>query len=81
MASKLTNVQRNSKTYWSLLNRFFKKKQRITSNFPLLFHKDKFVTDFNEKAELFIGFFAKQCSIINKNSKLPSELHYLTDNP
>ena len=25
-------------------------------------------------------FFAKQCSLIDNNSKLPSQLHYLTDN-
>ena len=29
MASKLTNVQRNSKTYWSLLNRFLNNKKHL----------------------------------------------------
>ena len=28
----------------------------------LLFHENKFVTDFKEKAKLFSAFFAKQCS-------------------
>ena len=57
MASKLANVQRNSKTYWSLLNRFLNNK-----NIPLippLFYENKFVTDFKEKAELFNSVFAK----------------------
>ena len=34
MASKLTNVQRNAKTYWSLLNRFLNNKN--TSNFTIV---------------------------------------------
>ena len=33
VASKLTNVQRNSKTYWSLLNRFLSNKE-----IPLIHH-------------------------------------------
>ena len=58
MASKLTNVQRNSKTYWSLLNRFLNNKK--IPLIPTLFHENKFVTDFKEKAELFNSFFAKK---------------------
>ena len=38
------------------------------------------MTDFKEKAKLFHVFFAKQCSLIKNSSKLPSHLHYLTDN-
>ena len=78
MASKLTNVQRNSKTYCSLLNRFLNNKK--IPLIPSLFHENKFVTDFKEKAELFNSFFAKQFSLIKNSSKLPSHLHYLTDN-
>ena len=73
--SKLTNVQR---TYWCLLNSFLNNNKR-----PLispLFHKNKVVTDFKEKAKLFNAFFAKQCSLIKNSSKLPWHLHYLTDN-
>ena len=78
VASKLTNVQRNSKTYWSLLNRFLNNKK--IPLIPPLFHENKFVTNFKEKAEIFDALFAKQCSLIKKSSKLPSHLHYLTDN-
>ena len=38
------------------------------------------MTDFKEKAKLFNAFFVKQCSLIKNRSKLPSHLHYLTDN-
>ena len=34
------------------------------------FNQDKYVTDFQKKAELFNSFFAKQCSIIQNCSKL-----------
>ena len=78
VASKLTNVQRNSKTYWSLLNRFLSNKE--IPLIPSLFHENKFVIDFKEKAERFKSFFAKQCSFIKNSSELPSHLHYLTDN-
>ena len=78
MASKLTNAQINSKTYWSLLNRFLNNKK--IPLIPPLFHENKFLTDFKEKAELFNAFFAKQCSLIENSSKLPSHLYYLTDN-
>ena len=78
IASKLTNVQRNPKTYWSLSNRFLNNKK--IPLIPPLFHENKFVTDFKEKAELFNSFFAKQCSLIKNSSKLPLHLHYLTDN-
>ena len=60
----MTNVQRNSKTCWSLLNRFLKNK-RIPL-IPPFFHENKFVTDFKEKVELFNTFFAKQCFLIKK---------------
>ena len=36
--------------------------------------------DFKEKAELFNVSSPKKCSLIKSSSKLPSHLHYLTDN-
>ena len=32
---------------------------------PPIFHENRFVTNFKEKAELFNSFFSKQCSIIS----------------
>ena len=78
ISRKLTNVQKNSKIYWSLLNRFLDNKK--IPLIPPLFYENKFVTDFKEKEELFNVIFAKQCSLINKSSKLFWHLHYLTDN-
>ena len=44
-----------------------------------MFHENRFVTDFKQKAELFNSFFAKQCSIIDNGSEIPSYLNPKTD--
>ena len=72
LSTKLVRQKSNLKTYWSVLKRFFKNKK--TPCIPSLFHENKFVTDFREKVEFFNSFFAKQCSLINNGSSLPSEL-------
>ena len=45
-----------------------------------MFHENKFVMDFKEKAELFNFHFAALCSLISNSSKLPSHIRYLTNN-
>ena len=46
---------------------------------PPIFHDNKFITDISKKADLFNSFFAKQCSIIENNSVLPSSINPITD--
>ena len=46
---------------------------------PPIFHDNKFITDCSKKADLFNSFFAKQCSIIENNSVLPSSTNPITD--
>ena len=55
---KLTQIQKITKVYWTLLKRFFNNKKIPV--IPPLFHENEYVTDFKKKAELFIFFFAKQ---------------------
>ena len=45
-----------------------------------LFHENRFITDFKEKAELFNSFLAKQCSLIRNDSELPTSLTFFTNN-
>ena len=78
MGNKLNNIHRNSKAYWSLLKCFLNNKN--VPLIPPLFHENKFVTNFLENAELLIHFFAKQCSLINNGSTLPTHMQYLTNN-
>ena len=43
-----------------------------------MFINNKFVTDFQEKANVFNSFFAKQCSPIPGSSVLPAKISYMT---
>ena len=45
---------------------------------PLLFN-GVFVTDFQEKANIFNSFFAKQCTLVSNNSECLSEFTYTTE--
>ena len=67
----------SSKTYCSVLNSFHNNKK--IPCIPPILHENSFVTNFKEKAELFNSFFAKQCSIIDNGSEIPSFLHPKTD--
>ena len=51
-----------------------KSKPKKIPCIPPLLHEDKFITNFKEKADIFNDFIAKQCSLININSSLPSVL-------
>ena len=46
---------------------------------PPLLYKNCFITDFEEKAQLFNIFFSKQCCLLPNNSSLPGDVNYITD--
>ena len=77
ISMKLMDPTTSAKTYWSILKRFLNDKK--IPCIPPLFHDNEFITDFKEKAELFNSFFSKQCSIIDNDKKLPSNLAYHTN--
>ena len=54
LSSKLANPATSLKTYWSILKTFLNDKK--IPCIPPLFHENKFITNFKEKAELFIPF-------------------------
>ena len=72
ISKKLRVPMTSAKTYWSILKSLLndKKIPCILSHF----HQNKYVTNFKKKAELFNCFFAKQGSIINNSSELPSNI-------
>ena len=76
LSSKLANPLISLKTYWSILKACLNNKK--IPCIPPLFHANKFVTDFKEKAELFNHFFVNQCSLLSNNSVLPTNLPQLT---
>ena len=65
------------KTYWLVLKSFLRNK--TLPSIPPIFHENRFVTNFKEKVELFNSFFAKQCSIKDNGSEIPSFLYPKTD--
>ena len=77
LTQKLNTIQESTKAYWALLKIFL--NNRKIPVIPPLFHNNKFVTDFKEKAELFKSFFAKKCFLIKNGSKLPPRLYFLTE--
>ena len=78
MTNKLTNAEKSSKAYWSILKSFLNNKK--IPLIPPLFYENCFITNFKEKAELFNSFFADQCSLMSNASKLPSNFTLYTDN-
>ena len=70
-------MKKASKSYWSLL-KILLNNEKIPL-IPPLFHSNRFILDFKHKAELFNDFFSNQCSLINNNSKLPTNLNHVTD--
>ena len=77
VANRLSNTQKSTKSYWSLLKIFLNNKEILL--IPTLFHENRFITDFKEKAELFNSFFSNQCSLLKNCSKLPTNPRYATD--
>ena len=77
IANRLNNTKKSSKIYWSLLKMFLNNKK--IPLIPLLFHENRFITEFKEKAELFNSFFSNQYSLSKNCSKLPTNLSYVTD--
>ena len=54
LAQKLNTIQKSTKAYWSLLKIFL--NNRKIPVIPLLFHNNKFFTDFKEKLNFLIPF-------------------------
>ena len=55
--NKLTNTQKNSKVYWSLLKNFLNKEK--IPIIPPLFYENCFITDFKENTQLFNFIYIK----------------------
>ena len=78
ISKKLSDPNINSKTYCSMLKCFLTGKQ--VPCIPPIFHDNRFITDFREKAELFNTFFANQCSSVVRNSSvIPTDFKLFTD--
>ncbi len=68
--AKLSDIKTNIRTYWAVIKTFLN-KIRIPS-IPPLFYNNAFVTDFQEKANLFNAHFANQCTVLDTGTVLPT---------
>ena len=57
------------KAYWSILKIFLNKK---IPRIPPVYHNNNYITDCKEKAQIFNNFLAKQSTLVDKTSKLPT---------
>ena len=69
LGRKLSNPAIGIKTYWSTLNKIVNKKK--ATNIPPLLENGLFVTNFQNKAEIFNNYFVQQCSLNMNDSVLP----------
>ena len=58
------------KTYWSISKTLLNNKK--IPCIPPIYHDNNYITDFREKVHIFNDFFAKQCTLVENNSKLPT---------
>ena len=65
-----------AKSFWSLLKTFLINK-KIPCIHPL-YHNNKFISNFRDKADLFNNFFAQQCTLIDNASATPARLYIKT---
>ena len=77
LSGRLADPLTSPKTCWSILKTFLNNKK--IPCIPPLFHENKFITDFKEKAELFNHLFVNQCSLLRNNSVLPTNLPHITN--
>ena len=64
--------------YWSILKAFLNNKK--IPSIPPIYHNNNYITDFKEKAQIFNNFFAKQCTLVENSSKLPTNSFKRTNN-
>ena len=76
LSSRLADPLTSPKTYWSILKTFLNNKK--IPCIPPLFHENKFITDFKEKAELFNQLFVNLNSLLSNNSVFSTDLPQLT---
>ena len=69
LGRKLSNSNIGIKKYWSTLNRIINKKN--VSNIPPLLENGVFVTNFQEKANIFTNHIIQQFSLNVSESILP----------
>ena len=78
ISKRMMNPLTSAKTYWAILKSFLNNKK--IPCIPPMFHQNRYITKYKDKAELFNNFFANQCYLTKHSSVLPSVLFKRTEN-
>ena len=76
---KQNDPSTGSKTYWSIMKALFNGNK--VPAIPSLLFNGAFVTDFQEKANIFNFSFAKQCTLVSNNYLYDGGTHSLHNFP
>ena len=69
LGNKLSDPQTGQKNFWSAFKRVTNKKKH--TNIPPIINNNIYVTNFQQKANIFNDYFANQCKIHDNGSSLP----------
>ena len=72
LGNSLSDPRTGQKKYWSILKKLLNKN--VTTVIPPIIHGDKFVTDIDDKCNIFNKYFQEQCTTIETNSEVPLEI-------
>ena len=78
ISNKLMDPTTSRKAYWSILKTYLNNK-KIPCISPV-YHNNNYIIDFKEKTQIFNNFFAKQCTLVENTSKLPTDSFKITNN-
>jgi len=70
LGNQVSNPKTGQKKYWSALKKLLNKN--ITSVIPPILQQNIFITDANEKCNIFNNYFKEQCRTIATSSTLPT---------
>ena len=78
ISEKLNNPKTSIKCYWSLIKILLNGKK--VPCVPLIYNINRYVTDFEEKCQLFNFYFLEQCTLLKNISTLPNICSKHTNN-
>ena len=78
ISTKLMHPTTSPKAYWPILKTFLNKKK--IPFIPPIYHNNNYITDFEEKTQIFNNFFTKQCKLFENTSELPTDSFKITNN-
>lgn len=77
LGETLANPQTGAKKYWSALKKLLKKN--LTSVIPPILQDNIFVTDIEEKCNIFNNYFKEQCKTVVTDSTIPHNITRITN--